>query len=42
MRIEFDGESIRIIARKLADALQRRGVADKVLQEAMAEIAHDL
>jgi predicted NAD/FAD-binding protein len=28
-------------ARKLADALKRRGVAEKVLQEAMAEITHD-
>src|SRR5258705_48606 len=28
-------------ARKLAEALKRRGVAEKVLQEAMAEIAHD-
>src|ERR1700761_6444871 len=28
-------------ARKLADALKRRGVTEKVLQEAMAEIAQD-
>jgi hypothetical protein len=28
-------------ARRLADALKRRGVAENVLQEAMAEIAHD-
>jgi hypothetical protein len=28
-------------ASKLADALKRRGVAENVLQEAMAEIAHD-
>ena len=28
-------------ARKLADALKRRGVAEKVLEEAMAEIAHE-
>ena len=28
-------------ARKLADVLKRRGVAEKVLQETMEEIAHD-
>ncbi len=27
-------------ARKLADALKRRGVAEKVIKEALAEIAH--
>ncbi len=27
-------------ARKLADALKRRGVAEQVLEEALAEIAH--
>jgi hypothetical protein len=34
--VQFDQHT----ARKLADALKRRGVAEKVLQEAMAEIAH--
>lgn len=29
-------------ARRLADALKRRGVADRVLQEAMKEIAGNL
>jgi hypothetical protein len=32
----FDQDS----ARKLVDALKRRGVADKVIEEALAEIAH--
>jgi hypothetical protein len=32
---QFDQHSVR----KLADALKRRGVAEKVLQDAMAEIA---
>ena len=34
--VQFDQHT----ARKLADALKRRGVAEKVLQEAMAEITH--
>jgi len=34
--VQFDQHT----ARKLADALERRGVAEKVLQEAVAEIAH--
>lgn len=32
----FDQDS----ARKLAEALKRRGVADKVIDEVLAEIAH--
>ena len=35
--VQFDQHT----ARKLAEALKRRGVAEKVLQEAMAEIASD-
>jgi hypothetical protein len=35
------GQFDHYTARKLADALKRRGVAEKVLQEAMAEIAQD-
>jgi len=35
--VQFDQHT----ARKLADALMRRGVAEIVLQESMAEIAHD-
>ena len=35
--VQFDQHTTR----KLAQALKRRGVADKVLQEAMAEIAGD-
>ena len=33
----FDGD----LARKLVDALKRRGVADKMIREALAEIAGD-
>jgi hypothetical protein len=35
--VQFDQHT----ARKLAEALKRRGVAERVLQEAMAEIAGD-
>jgi hypothetical protein len=35
--VQFDQHT----ARKLAEALKRRGVAEKVLQEAMAKIAGD-
>jgi predicted DNA binding CopG/RHH family protein len=35
--VQFDQHT----ARKLAEALRQRGVAEKVLQEAMAEIASD-